>query len=98
MNITYTFRHTDSSKALQEHADEKLSRLEKYCIGPSTARVIIEADGHHLISVEIDFREKAFHTVASSKGNGEDVYKILDESVAKLEKQLRRHKDRVKSH
>ena len=98
MNITYTFRHTNTSDALQKLTEDKLARLDKYVVGPVTAHLIVDTDGHHQMSLEIDFHSKGFHAVASASGNGADAYKILDDVVGKLERQIRKHKEKVKAH
>ncbi|MCK5237751.1 MAG: ribosome-associated translation inhibitor RaiA [Deltaproteobacteria bacterium] len=95
MHITVTFRHMDSSSAIREYAEEKSARLEKYLVEP------IEI--HWVLSVE-KIRHKAEATI-TSKNLGisahietDEMYSAIDMTTNKLEKQVRKHKEKLKKH
>lgn len=95
MQVIVSFRHMDSSEALKEYAIEKSDRLLKYLQEP------IEV--HWVLSVE-KIRHAADATVVANgvkiKANEEtkDSYSAVDMVIDKLEKQLRKHKEKVKDH
>lgn len=92
MDITVTFRHMEHSDALETYAKEKVGRLSKYLDSILDAHVIL-------------FVEKNRHTaevtmnVSGITINGqetrEDMYSAIDLVVEKLERQIKKHKDRI---
>lgn len=95
MHVTVTFRHMDSSDALRKYAEEKTSRLEKYLFEP------IEV--HWVLSVE-KIRHIADATIAANgvsikaEESTADMYSAIDMTIDKLEKQVRKHKEKLKDH
>lgn len=95
MHVTVMFRHMDSSDALRKYAEEKVERVKKYLMEP------IEV--HWSLSVE-KFRHIADVTIVANgitiKGEEqtEDLYSAIDKVMDKIEKQVRRHKERIKNH
>ncbi len=95
MQVIVTFRHMDKSDALRDYATEKTERLNKYLNDP--------VEVHWVLSVE-KIRHIADATVVANgvsiKGqeSTQDMYSAIDAVADKLEKQVRRHKDKVKHH
>ncbi|MBI3753801.1 MAG: ribosome-associated translation inhibitor RaiA [Deltaproteobacteria bacterium] len=95
MNVTVMFRHMDSSDALRNYATEKTERIRRYLIEP------IEI--HWVLSVE-KFRQIASVTIVANgvtiKGEEEtpDLYSAIDTVMDKIEKQVRRYKEKIKNH
>ena len=95
MQVTVTFKHMDSSDPLREYAAEKSQRLEKYLSGPTEI--------HWFLTVE-KIRHIADATVAANgvkikaQEEASDLYAAVDLAMDKLEKQVRRHKEKVKDH
>ncbi len=95
MHITVTFRHMESSEPLKQYAEEKTRRIEKYLEEP------IEV--HWVLSVE-KIRHIAEATVVAknisinAREETQDMYSAIDLAIDKLEKQVRRHKEKVKNH
>ena len=95
MHIAVMFRHMDSSDALKNYAIEKIEKVKKYLMEP------IEV--HWALSVE-KFRHIADVTIVANgitiKGaeQTEDMYSAIDKVIDKIEKQVRKHKERIKNH
>ncbi len=95
MHVTVTFRHLDSSDALRRYAEEKTERLVKYLIEP--------AEVHWVLSVE-KIRHIADVTIVTNgvtikaQEDTEDMYSAIDLVIDKLEKQVKRYKERLKDH
>ncbi|MDY6852190.1 MAG: ribosome-associated translation inhibitor RaiA [Thermodesulfobacteriota bacterium] len=95
MQLSVTFRHMEPSDALKDYARDKISRVEKYLDSALEAHVVL--------SVE-KFRHIADVTILSDglKINGqeqtEDMYSAIDMVVDKLERQLKRLKQKIKGH
>lgn len=95
MEATFTFRKTDASEAIKEHAKEKLSKLDKYMSRPVNAHVIFNIEGsNHTVEVAFQANGNRYF----GKGESHDMYTSIDDVVTKIEHQLRKSKERAKSH
>jgi len=96
MQIAVTFRHMDASEPVRAYVEEKLSRVKKYIEEPIDAQVAL--------SVEKKIRHKAEVTIVAKgitiKGSEEtnDMYAAIDAVVDKIERQLKRYKEKIKQH
>jgi putative sigma-54 modulation protein len=94
MQINVTFRHTESSAALKEYAEEKMSRIKKYLDEPIEAHVVLRVE---------KFRHIAEATVSANgqRINGmeetEDMYSSIDMVADKIETQVKRYKDKMRN-
>ncbi len=96
MKISYTFRDMDSSQALKDLADEKLPRkLGPFMTPAADLHVIVEMEGK-LHKIELTLKDKNLKTGAAAESD--DMYKSLAQAMDKLERQLRRHKERRTEH
>lgn len=95
MQVTVTFRHMESSDAVRDYAAEKTRRVEKYLTEP--------IDVHWILSVE-KIRHIADVTITANsitirgEEQTEDMYSAIDLVMNKLEKQMRKYKEKIKSH
>ncbi|MRR33074.1 ribosome-associated translation inhibitor RaiA [bacterium] len=95
MQITTTFRHIESSEALKSYAGEKLERVQKYIDEPIVAQVFLTVEKIRHIA-EVTITAKGITIKASEETN--DMYAAIDAVVDKIERQLRRYKERIKEH
>ncbi|MDR1310154.1 MAG: ribosome-associated translation inhibitor RaiA [Deltaproteobacteria bacterium] len=93
MQYSVTFRHMEPSDHIKKYGRDKLSRLEKYLDSVLTADVTLTVD---------KFRHRA-EVVLSSDGlkikameEKDEMYSALDLVIDKLEKQLKRHMEKLK--
>lgn len=95
MHVSVTFRHMDTSDALKAYAEEKSERLARFLTEP--------VEIHWMLSVE-KIRHIADATITSggatinAKEHTQDMYSAIDMVMDKLEKQVRKHKEKVKDH
>jgi putative sigma-54 modulation protein len=95
MQITTTFRHMEPSDALKSYAEEKLERVRKYIDEPIVAQVFMTVEKiRH--AAEVTITAKGITIKASEETN--DMYSAVDAVVDKIERQLRRYKERIKEH
>jgi putative sigma-54 modulation protein len=94
MQISVTFRHVESSEALKDYAIRKLSKMDKYIDSPMEANVVLGIE---------KFRHQADITVTGDglkiKGREEtgDMYSAIDLAMEKIEKQLKRFRERPRN-
>ena len=95
MQITTTFRHMEPSDALKSYAEEKLDRVKKYIDEPIVAQVFLTVEKiRHM--AEVTLTAKGITIKASEETN--DMYAAVDAVVDKIERQMRRYKERIKAH
>jgi putative sigma-54 modulation protein len=96
MNANVSFRHMESSASLRDYAEGKLERIcDKYVQGKIDATVVMSVEKHWHIA---DFTLYIKNFTVKGKHRSEDMYSSIDLALEKIEKQLRRHKDRLKDH
>jgi putative sigma-54 modulation protein len=85
----------EPSEKLKEYSHDKLARLEKYLDAVIDAEVVMTVE---------KFRHRAEVLIASdglkikAEEETEDMYAALDMVVDKLEKQIKRHREKLKDH
>lgn len=95
MNVTTTFRHMEQSEALKAYAEEKLERVKKYIDDPINAHVYFTVEKiRHIVEIVISAR--GVNTKASEATN--DMYAAVDSVIDKIERQLKRYKEKLKGH
>lgn len=95
MQITYTFRNLDSSNALKEYAKEKVERVNRYLDKASEAHVVCTLERHNHVC-DITIHAGPFSMRGREKS--EDMYASVDLAVDKIERQLKRYKEKLKHH
>lgn len=94
-NVMLTGRHVHITDAMKEHAIEKISRLEK--IGDRIIDVNVTMDIQKL-DQRVDILMKYGHTIIRSHASSSDMYVSIDQAVDKLEKQLKRYKNKLQDY
>ncbi len=96
MNTNVSFRHMDSSPALRDYAVGKLERVvDKYVNGRVSASVVMSVEKFRHIA---NFTVQIKNLTVKGDSSSEDMYSSIDLALDKIERQLRRHKDRLRSH
>lgn len=96
MQVTTTFRHMEQSDSLKSYAEEKLERVAKYIDEPISAQVYFSVEKKIRHIVEIVISAKGVNTKASEATN--DMYAAIDAVIDKIERQLKRYKEKIKAH
>jgi len=96
MQVTTTFRQMEQSDALKTYAEEKLERMAKYIDEPINAQVYFAVEKKIRHIVEIVISAKGVSTKASEATN--DMYAAIDAVIDKIERQLKRYKEKIKAH
>lgn len=96
MNLIIHGHHVEVTPALRSYVESKLERVRRHFDH------VIEADV--LLSVQDKLRQKAEITLRvrgsalHAEAIDEDMYAAIDCLIDKLDRQVLRHKDRVKNH
>ena len=95
MQISLTGHHVDITDALKNYVDNKFERLERHFDNVTNVHVIL--------SIE-KMRQKAEATMHVNGANvfadsvHEDMYAAIDALADKLDRQIKKHKEKTKDH
>ena len=93
MNISTTARQYDLAPALKDYAEEKVQHLKRYFDHIVTAHLVFSLEKYrHKVEITLHVNGKDF----VSEEESDDMYVSVDRSIDKLERQLKRHKDKIK--
>ena len=96
MDVRIIGKHVDMTDVDRTRIEEKVSKLPKFYNSINDVEVIVEGnEGATASSVEIIVRAKRSH-VFVAKHIGEDMYASVDEVVKKIERQLKKHKQKIR--
>jgi len=95
MQCNITFRNFEASDSLKEYAQEKVERVKKYLDRAGEAHVVLSLE-RHLHHADITLHSGAF--VLRGREKSEDMYASIDLAMDKIERQLRRYKEKLKNH
>lgn len=95
MIVDIHFKHMESSDSLRDYATEKSDKLKKYFEGKVHVTWTFDKEHGEFIA--------HCHTVGNhidmfGEGRADEAYATVDMTVARLEKQLRKHKEIVTHH
>lgn len=96
MQTSVTFRHMEPSDPLKQYVVDKLQRIRKFFPDPIRAQIVLSLERYlHKADIII-----TLHNGLAIKGKEltEDMYAAVDLVMDKIERQVRRYKDRINSH
>lgn len=97
MQFQFTFRHMDSSPALQSYCEAKLKeKIEKFVTKPIEAHVLFSVVRHQQ-TAHVSFRGGDGFDVEVEESSA-DMYASIDGLVDKLVAKMRKHKEKLKDH
>jgi putative sigma-54 modulation protein len=98
MQLSTTFRHMDASQAVREYSEEKLEKIRKYFHkDPIAAHAVfsVERGFNHVADINITLPSGL---VINAKETTEDMYSSIDLAVARIERQVRKWKEKIRDH
>jgi len=98
MQLSTTFRHMDASQAVREYSEEKLEKIRKYFHKePISAHAVfsVERGFNHVADINITLPSGL---VINAKETTEDMYSSIDLAVARIERQVRKWKEKIRDH
>lgn len=96
MQTHFVFRQMESSNALRGYAEERLEKIKRYFADPLRISCTFSVDKiMHCASFDVTLRNGLqLHASEST----ENMYSSVDMALAKMERQVRRYKARIKHH
>lgn len=91
MQTSVTFKNLDSSENLRAYVTDKLDRFDKYLYNPAEANVVLSVEKFRHIA-EINISGDRLNIIG--KEETEDMYSAIDMVLDKLEKQIKKYKQK----
>jgi putative sigma-54 modulation protein len=98
MQLSTTFRHMDGSQAVREYTADKLEKIKKYFHKePISAHATfsVERGFNHCVDLSITLPNGI---VINAKETTEDMYSSIDLAAARIERQVRKWKEKIRDH
>ena len=95
MQTSVTFKNIDPSENLKSYVGEKLDRFDKYLYNPAEANVVLSVEKfRHMAEINIIGDRLNIY----GKEVTGDMYSAIDIALDKLEKQIKKNKEKIRKH
>jgi putative sigma-54 modulation protein len=96
MQSQFVFRQMASSEALRQYAQERLEKIKRYFADPIKVLCTLSVEKiEHVARFDVTLRNGL--QLRASEAT-ENMYSSIDMALAKMERQVRRYKERIKEH
>jgi len=97
MQVSVTFRQMDPTPALKDHATDRVEKIAKYVadLESSDASVVLSIE-KYMHKADITINSRGLLIRGSEKSD--DMYASIDRAIDKIERQLKRYREKVKRH
>lgn len=95
MQVSVTFRHMEPTEALKEFAAEKVEKIQRYIHTPCDAHVVLSVEKY---MHKADILIKAHGVMMRGEEKSEDMYGSIDRAVERIERQVKRYRNKLTSH
>jgi putative sigma-54 modulation protein len=96
MQFSVTFRHMEATDALKGYAKDRLEKIRKYFPDPISIHVVMSTE-RFLHRVDVNVQLHNGFKIAGTETT-ENMYSSIDLVSAKIERQVRRYKDKLRAH
>jgi putative sigma-54 modulation protein len=96
MLFNITGKHIEITEALKQHAEEKTAHLPRYFNTINQVDVVIDGNDGGGLSVEVIARGEHSNVFVVTE-KGDDAYACIDLAVHKLERQIRKKKEKQRN-
>lgn len=95
MQISVTFKNLDPSEPLKSYVQNKLNKLDKLLDNPAEASVVLSVEKiRHIAEIKITGDRLSINCREKTG----DMYSSIDMAMDKLEKQIKKNKQKIKNH
>lgn len=94
MHYIMSGRNIELTDALEDRMIKQMGKLDKYFLPTAEAQITFSVEKlRHIIEITIPFHGR----ILRAEVEGKDMYAIMDDAVAIIEKQLNKHKNRLQA-
>jgi putative sigma-54 modulation protein len=95
MKISLTFRNTEGEGWQKEYVDERLNKMNKYIDRPVDTHVILSVEKFRNVA-EVNMIADGLNI--NAKEEAKDMHLAIDNAIEKIERQLKKHKEKMRGH
>ena len=95
MKISVTFRNTEGEDWFKNYVEEKLGKLKKYIDRPVDVRVVLSVEKFRNVA-EINLMDNGMNV--NAREEAKEMALAIDEAVEKIERQLKKHREKMRVH
>ncbi|MDO8721976.1 MAG: ribosome-associated translation inhibitor RaiA [Syntrophales bacterium] len=95
MIISVTFRNSEGEAWQKEYVEEKLNKLKKYVDYPVEAHVVLSVEKFRNVA-DINLTSNGLNI--NAKEEDKDMHLAIDNAMLKIERQLKKHKEKIRGH
>lgn len=97
MLVTITGKHVEITDAIRLHAEEKVQKLPRYYDSITQIEVVLEGNegGNQCVEILVHAEH---NDLLVAKETGTDIYTCIDAAAHKMERQLRKAKEKQRGH
>ena len=96
MQIRLTGRHVEVTEDVRKYIEDKANKLPRFYDRIHAIEVVLDRESEQF-TAEIIVRADRKHTFVASE-TGPDTFALIDTLVEKLERQLKKHKEKNRNH
>ncbi len=96
MDIRYVGKNLRVTEGMKDHLHEKLVKLEKYAPRLVESHVVLKKE-KYLYETEITLLAKNWRAYGEGVSK-ENIYTAIDQAYVRIEKQLKKYREKVKQH
>jgi putative sigma-54 modulation protein len=92
MQLNITFRHLEPTEALKSHVRGRVEHVQRYVDRPTEAHAVLHVENlHHHAEITM----KAGRYLLRGTAKSQDMYASIDAAADKIERQLKKHRERI---
>lgn len=96
MQFSVTFRHMEATDGLKQYAKERVERIKKYFPDPISVNVVMSTERGYSHRADINVQLHNGIKLAGTEAT-ENMYSSIDLVVAKIERQIRKYKNKLRA-
>ena len=94
-DIAVTFRHLEATSSLKEYAKEKVSKVKQFFGSKNEISIVLSSEKHRYMA---DITLKTKKITINAREETDDMYSAIDLAVDKLDRQMKKYKEKIKHH
>lgn len=95
MQVNITFRHLEPTEALKSHVRGRVEHVQRFFDRPTETHAVLHVENlHHHAELTV----KAGRFLLRGTAKSQDMYASIDAAADKIERQLKKHKERIQDH
>jgi putative sigma-54 modulation protein len=95
MKVSLTFRNTEGENWQREYINEKLEKIRKYIDSPIEVHMVLTVEKFRNLA-EINITSNGLNI--NGKEEAKDMHLAIDNAIEKIEKQLKKRKEKIREH